>query len=263
MKLTKLFIMVHIKFTLNFNYRKDKMDKFRNDIEYNQASKLAIAKMVDTIHSLSKLDNCQTNYISTKRFIETDTIPEMTKHDYNVINNLKSSLNLIINNNDIIKLDINSLRDINKRIGINLIQNNGFFRSSDVYISGLSRQHIVPPASEVLFADELDNILYNDGELSGKNIVKAGAYIIKSQPFTDGNKRTAFVFMNLALIKADIGIVNLQENIIYNEFQECLEELFINNDDTKFNDLVSANIQPIDKLDNVVELKKAKSKLNL
>lgn len=220
---------------------------FYDDINRNEASNYALKYFVRTIHSLSKLDECNVSFIKTKRFIETGYIDGMTKHDYKVIDNLKAAFSLIIDNSDILGCDLNTLLELNKQLGNGIITGSGKLRSSYVYIENLSIQLSIEPIQSQVLSDEiLDYDKKIKVHLKTKEkldlIFDMGSYIIKKQPFFDGNKRTAFLFMNLLLIKQNLGIIMLSEDKIYGIFQQCLENLFVLDDNNLFKEVMFDNI---------------------
>lgn len=210
----------------------------------NNAVKLFSSKVVDTVYDQSRLDGLRTSYISTEKLVIYNVASEGMKLDeIQVLKNLKAIHNFIILNYNDIAINVQTLNAIHKIVSHDLIeeQNSGRFRRSDVFMRNLSKPLKISPVSNELFQGKLDEIMCSSME----SIEKAkliGALIIKEQPFVDCNKRTAFAAMNLILIKQNIGFVNMSEDVILNEFQQALEELFIKNDRTLFNSTLENSI---------------------
>ncbi|WOO87030.1 Fic family protein [Mollicutes bacterium LVI A0039] len=210
----------------------------------NNAVKLFGSKVVDTVYDQSRLDGLRTSYISTEKLVIYNVASEGMKLDeIQVLKNLKSVHSFIVLNYNDVAINVQTLSAVHKIISHDIIeeQNSGHFRRSDVFMRNLSKPLKINPVSSELFQGKLDEIMGSSFDTI-KKAKLVGALIIKEQPFADCNKRTAFSIMNLILIKENIGFVNMSEEIILSDFQDALEDLFINNNRTLFESTIDKSL---------------------
>lgn len=126
---------------------------------------------------------------------------------------------LVINKDLYIKL--NSLLAKNQALNV------GAFRDRIFYIDCIDNPIEIPNI------ESIDLILSKLNEVNKDNfkevIATSFPRLARIQPFWDGNKRTALVICNLALLKNNLGILTIPNNK-YNDFTEHLKNYCVNGD---------------------------------
>lgn len=214
----------------------------------NNAVKLFSSKIVDTVYDQSRLDGLTTTYISTEKLVNYNVASEgMTLTEIQVLKNLKSTQSFLILNFNELSINKNAINTIHSVVAHDLMQDSevGRFRKGNVRMRNLSVEMVISPVSEVMFEDKLDEITNSNLSIEDK-CVRYGALIIREHPFADCNKRTAVSFMNLYLLKNNVGYVNLSDKVIQGEFQDALEKMFLDNDTKLFTNIIKSSILETD-----------------
>lgn len=197
-------------------------------IERNDACKWAIQHMVNEVHNLSKLDQCTTTYIQTKAIVENgilDPVGRISIQEIEVIVNLKRAWKFLINNYDVLELSINTIGKFHEIVGHGLVINAGTIRNGDVGVNNVNWQPSIPNYENVVkIVNEILCIIEPIDRC-----INLLCYLIRNQLFYDANKRNAFIIANLILIKENIGIISVPEEL-YWEFNELLKLVFDKND---------------------------------
>lgn len=156
---------------------------------------------------------------------------------YEIVNHNKAFdyINKIISQGN--ELDENIVKDIHEILMDN-IQQGGFFRNVDVYISGA--QH-VPPSPNDAFA-QIKEFYASLSDKYDNAIVKAAyvhAEFVKIHPFIDGNGRTSRLLMNYILIQNNYLPISISKNSKL-QYYQTLDLYAVENNLNPFIELISA-----------------------
>jgi len=179
-----------------------------------------------TIHSQAILEGVATTFAETEAIIEGARVHGMTESDIRKIVNMKHAWEFVLDDDTITAPDNYALvAEINKLIEEGFYYNAGKLRDVPVNIGGTNWRPEIPIESRVI--EELTKIT----EAKTSNIDKAinlALYVMRSQLFIDGNKRTAIIFANHFLIKHGLGLLYIPENKT-EEFKKILVNYYETN----------------------------------
>lgn len=179
---------------------------------------LAMQNFVNLVYSQSILEGVATTYANTETIIEGGIVDKMTVSDITKIINLKRAWNFILSEGVISqKTSYQILCEINKSIERDLMYSVGMLRTSTVRITGTN--YISPMPFETKIKEEITKIL--NAKPSFDVAIDLMLYVMKTQPFFDGNKRTAVVFANHYLISHGLGLIVVSVKEI-NKFRNLL-----------------------------------------
>lgn len=195
------------------------LDKFNLTLEQNRF--LARKNIVEVIHSISRLENVNTTFPQTKTIIDGMGVSGVSTHDIQVVLNLKNAWQFILSSDN--EFDLEFACKVNSYVAYNESLAWGELRTGNVGISGVSYVPDIPVQSEV------EKTLNDFKTLPISNthrILKTMYYMMRSQLFWDGNKRTALICANYQLMAAGCGVLNINEsqleiwNALLSEFYE-------------------------------------------
>lgn len=179
----------------------------------------ARSHMTDTIYKQAVLEGVATTYSDTETIIEGGKVSNMTPDDIMKVVNLKHAWEFILNKNVIQSPTNYSLAcEINKFVEEGFYYNAGQLRTVPVSIGGTKWK---PEFSiESVVKEKLQEILESNQDDVDKAI-ELLLYIMKSQLFIDGNKRTAVIFANHLLISKGLGLIAIPEDKV-KEYKQLL-----------------------------------------
>lgn len=194
-----------------------------NETELTEEVKLNVdfakRNLVDTIYNQAVLEGIATTYADTERIIVGGTISGMTTEDIMKVINLKHAWEFILSENVLLSpSNFNLITQINKLIEEGFYYNAGKLRTIPVKIGGTSWIPNLPIETKI--KEDLE-IIYNNDDIIDVAI-NLLLYVMKSQMFLDGNKRTAVIFANHYLISKGCGII-----VIPNEDVEEYKKMLI------------------------------------
>lgn len=157
------------------------------------------------------------------------------KLDQNVIytaNNLKRAWWFIIEelekNND---LSFETVQKINAILGYDgIIHFSGQKRVLNVNIGGTSWKPLIPNDFDV--RNDFYDILEDENRTETEKAIDLMLFLMKTQYFNDGNKRTAMLSCNYLLVKNCLGILNISPDQLH-EFFALLINFYETNDSVK------------------------------
>lgn len=165
------------------------------------------------------LEGVATSFPQTEEIIENGKVSGVTISDIQKILNLKHAWEFILDNDVIsFKSDFQILSHIGKLINDGFFVDGGRIRSIPVTIGGCT--YIPPIPIETIVIEEINKILNSDFSNIDKAI-ELCLYIMKTQVFKDGNKRSAIIFANHFLISRGEGILVVPE-VHVSEFKQLL-----------------------------------------
>lgn len=179
---------------------------------------LARRNLVNLVYSQSILEGVATTYANTETIIEGGIVNKMTVSDISKILNLKRAWNFILSEGVISqKTSYQILCEINRSIEQDLMYSAGMLRTSTVRITGTNYIPLMP--FETKIKSDIAKTLNRNPSFDVA--IDLMLYVMKTQPFLDGNKRTAVVFANHYLISHGLGLIVVPVKEI-NKFRNLL-----------------------------------------
>ena len=118
---------------------------------------------------------------------------------------------------DKIENDINLLKSINSLVGSNRVDNAGQMRKYDVNIGGTNWKPKIPDENNV--NNQIESILNDNNKTITDKSLSIMCYLMRTQFFSDGNKRTSMLFANKILIENGKGIMIADGIIVVVDFE--------------------------------------------
>ena len=205
----------------NIEKELNNLNYFDEDLPLDVAKNIDFARkhLVDTIYNQAILEGIATTLSDTESIIEGGKVNNMSSEDILKVVNLKHAWEFIFNKNVILsKTDYNILCSINKFVEEGFYYFAGSLRTTPVKIGGTSWTPELPIEADI--KDNLNSILSLDIDDVQKSI-KLLLYVVKSQMFIDGNKRTSVIFANHYLISKGKGLIVIPDNLV-SEYKNLL-----------------------------------------
>lgn len=205
-------------------------DKYNMTLEQNIF--LAKRNIVDYIWKSANLEGINVTFPETQQIYDGGNVGHLRVDEIVTINNLKHAWQFVLSTVEQ-KADFNYLCSINALVGSNLVENAGKLRSGDVRIGGTKWKATLP--DKIVFEEHLEKI--NNIENATERAIETMAYIMKSQLFWDGNKRSAMLFANQSMIKNGLGIITIPVEI-RDKFGEQLIKYYETDDITELKQFI-------------------------
>lgn len=177
-------------------------DKYNMTQEQNVF--FAKRNVVDSIWKSSHIEGIDVTYLETQKVYDGGNVAHLRIDEIQTINNLKHVwlfiLNSINTENNIILL-----KSINSIVGSNLVDRAGNMRTYDVNIGGTTWKPRLP--NEDILENELKK--FESIECITERAIIIMCHLMRTQFFSDGNKRTAMLFANKILIENGKGIISI------------------------------------------------------
>ena len=206
-----------------------------NDI-YNMTQEecveLAKRNIVDCIYSSARIEGIAVTFPDTQQIYEGRSVAGLSVDDINKVNNLKHAWQFVFDSLDY-PLDILYLRQLNQIINTGLMSDAGNLRNYDVNIGGTSWKPEIPEKEQII--NDLKRIMEMD--CCTQKAIKVMLYIMRTQMFSDGNKRVAQLAANQILIQSGKGLLRIpvEKN---NEFFELLVKYYETNQDERITEFL-------------------------
>ena len=178
------------------------IDKYNMSIEEN----LFYAKrnIVDSIWKSSHIEGIDITFPETQKIYDGGNVAKLRVDEIQTINNLKHAWAYILNSIGS-ENNIDTLKSINSLVGSNLVDRAGEIRAYDVSIGGTSWKPEIP--NEENIKNEMAN--FEKIKCATDRALTIMCYLMRSQIFSDGNKRTAMLFANKIMIENGKGIISI------------------------------------------------------
>lgn len=160
--------------------------------------------IIDTIYSEAKLEGIGVTYPDTQEIYEGRAVAGLTVEETIKINNLKHAWQFILDNIEY-PMDLRFIRQINSEVGNGVVINSGSLRQIDVKIGGTSWKPEIPDEDSA--KRDISDITENAASTATDKAIGIMLYIMRSQLFMDGNKRTAQLAANKIMIENGAGII--------------------------------------------------------
>lgn len=168
---------------------------------------LAKRNLVDYIWKSANMEGIMVTYPDTEAIFNGVNVPNYTVEEIVLINNLKHAWRFILDMLDY-PTDFGFICKVNQLVGAGLYYHAGFLRNIPVSISGTNWKPDLPIESKV--KSELAAIL--ELEDFTDRAITLMCFLMRSQLFIDGNKRTATLIANHILIHQGGGIISIAQD---------------------------------------------------
>lgn len=214
-------------------------DKF--DLTLEQNVFLAKKSLVQTIYNSARLEGCNITYPETKTILDGVSVGGLSMDDVQCVVNLRNAWRYALDHiNEPTTLEM--MNRVNAQVSLNESLAWGELRTGKVSIGGTDYSPPVP--IELNVKEELERIL-SIGEVTSRAI-HLMLWIMRSQLYWDGNKRTAAICANHVMISHGKGIITIGEKHLL-EFNQRLIKFYDTNDYTKLDGFIfDVGIQGMD-----------------
>lgn len=188
---------------------------------------LAKRNIVDSIWKSSHIEGIEITYPETQKIYDGGNVAHLRIDEIQTVNNLKHSWIFILNSMGM-ENNLNLIKSINALVGSNLVDRAGNLRNYNVKIGGTNWKPELPNEEKInqdlKKIDKIENIT--------DRAITYMCYIMRTQMFSDGNKRTAMLFANKIMIENGKGIISIPVEYD-NIFGEKLTKYYESNDMTE------------------------------
>lgn len=206
----------------------------KEKVHLTKEQNLFLAKkiLVSNIYNSARLEGINTTYPDTKTILEGVNVPSLRLDEITCILNLKDAWNFTLSNIDE-TVDLEFICKINSFVSRNESLEWGVLRNGKVGINGVDYIPEIPKKEEV--SNHIQKILKIENNT--ERAINLMLYLMRSQLFWDGNKRTSMIVANKILIENGCGIISVREQDI-NEFNRLLTEFYNTNNKEKIVDFL-------------------------
>ena len=195
--------------------------------KYNLTKKenvfLAKKVLVSSIYNSAKLEGINTTYPDTKTILDGANVPSLRLDEINCILNLRDAWNFVLSNIDeAITLDF--ICKINSFVSRNESLEWGVLRTGKVGINGVDYIPDIPNEAKIIA--DIKNIM-EEKNITWRSLVLM-LYLMRTQVFWDGNKRTSMIVANKIMIENGCGVITIKEEY-FKEFNSLLTEYYNTN----------------------------------
>lgn len=179
--------------------------------------------LVDSIFKQAMLEGVATTYADTETIVKGGKVKDMSLVDISKVVNLKRSWEFIMSEGVIsYPTNFTLLCQINAIIEDGFSYTAGRLRAVPVSIGGST--YIPPMPFETKVKEDLMKIVNSE-----RNVIEITIdlllYVMKSQLFLDGNKRTAVVFANHYIISKGYGLIVVPAELV-NDYKRYLIDYY-------------------------------------
>lgn len=195
---------------------------------------LAKRNIVDSIYKSSHIEGIDITFPETQKIFDGGNVSKLRIDEIQTINNLKHAWLFVLNsiNN---KNDLNLLKLINSLVGSNLVDNAGNKRNYNVSIGGTDYKPEIPDEKKV--EKYINDTISDSSKTITDRAITIMCYLMRTQFFNDGNKRTSMLFANKILIENGKGIISVSVDQDV-EFGNKILEFYETNDNTKLKQFI-------------------------
>ena len=183
----------------------------------------ARANMKSIIYDQAVLEGVATTFPDTELIIANGKVNNVSAEDVQKILNLKHAWEFVLDK-DVILSETNYYvcQYIARLVNEGFYQQGGRIRAVPVTIGGTS--YIPPIPIEHQVKEDIDNIIKSSDDVV-QVAIELALYVMKTQIFNDGNKRTAIIFANHYLIAHAGGLMVVPQNLVP-EYKKMLVEYY-------------------------------------
>ncbi len=188
----------------------------------------ARANMKSIIYDQAVLEGVATTFPDTELIIDNGKVNNVSAEDVQKILNLKHAWEFVLDK-DVILSETNYYvcQYIARLVNEGFYQQGGRIRAVPVTIGGSS--YVPPIPIEHQVKEDIDNII-KSGADAVQVAIELALYVMKTQIFNDGNKRTAIIFANHYLISHAGGLMVVPQNLVP-EYKKLLVKYYEGTDE--------------------------------
>lgn len=195
--------------------------------KYNLTKKenvfLAKKVLASSIYNSAKLEGINITYPDIKTILDGANVPSLRLDEINCILNLRDAWNFVLSNIDeAITLDF--ICKINSFVSRNESLEWGVLRTGKVGINGVDYIPDIPNEAKIIA--DIKNIM-EEKNITRRSLVLM-LYLMRTQVFWDGNKRTSMIVANKIMIENGCGVITIKEEY-FKEFNSLLTEYYNTN----------------------------------
>lgn len=195
--------------------------------KYNLTKKenvfLAKKVLVSSIYNSAKLEGINVNYQDTKTILDGANVPSLRLDEINCILNLRDAWNFVLSNIDE-SITLDFICKINSFVSRNESLEWGVLRTGKVGINGVDYIPDIPNEAKIIA--DIKNIM-EEKNITRRSLVLM-LYLMRTQVFWDGNKRTSMIVANKIMIENGCGVITIKEEY-FKEFNSLLTEYYNTN----------------------------------
>ncbi len=206
------------------------LDKYQ--LTRNESVFLAKKELVSNIYNSAKLEGIDVTYQDTKTILDGVNVPSMKLDEINCILNLRDAWQYLMKNINQ-ELSVDYICQINSYVSRNESLEWGKLRTGKVGIRGAHYIPEIPDKGQI----ESQIKIYLKQESKTKAAIELMLYLMRTQMFWDGNKRTSMLIANKIMIENGCGIISIKEEYI-NDFNKLLTEYYNSNDMKKITQFI-------------------------
>lgn len=195
------------------------------DMTREEAVEMAKRNIVDSIYSSARIEGIGVTFPDTQQIYEGRSIAGLSIDEINKVNNLKHAWQFLFDSLDY-PMDILYLRQLNQIVNRGLMSDARILRNYDVNIGGTSWKPELPEGEKII--QDLTVIMETD--CCTEKAIKLMLYVMRTQMFSDGNKRVAQLAANQILLQSGKGLLRIPVDK-RNKFFELLVNYYETNDD--------------------------------
>lgn len=188
----------------------------------------ARANMKSVIYEQAVLEGVATTFPDTELIIDNGKVNNVSAEDVQKILNLKHAWEFVLDK-DVILSETNYYvcQYIARLVNEGFYQQGGRIRAVPVTIGGTSYIPAIPIEHQV--KEDIDNIIKSSDDVV-QVAIELALYVMKTQIFNDGNKRTAIIFANHYLISHAGGLMVVPQNLVP-EYKKMLVKYYEGRDE--------------------------------
>ncbi|MCK9479663.1 MAG: Fic family protein [Firmicutes bacterium] len=207
--------------------------KAKYNLTLEQNIFVAKRNIIDYIWKSAQLEGLAVTYPDTEAIYNGMSVSNVKVSEIVAVNNLKYAWQFVLDHAEY-DIDFQYICRINKLVGgDNLIVNAGYLRKVDVSIGGTSWRPKIPDEETV--KSKLTQIFHKNSPT--ERAIDLMLYLMRSQLFLDGNKRTAMLAANQIMIANGCGIISIPVEK-QKTFTEMLVTFYETNDSSLIKTLI-------------------------
>lgn len=197
------------------------LDKY--DLTKEENISLAEYMLVFIIYNSAKLEGINVNNQDTKTILDGANVPSLRLDEINCILNLRDAWNFVLSNIDE-PITLELICKINAFVSRGESLEWGVLRTGKVGINGVDYIPDIPDETKIIA--DIKNIMKEEN-ITKRSLVLM-LYLMRTQAFWDGNKRTSMIVANKIMIENGCGVITIKEEY-FKEFNSLLTEYYNTN----------------------------------
>lgn len=184
---------------------------------------LSKERLNSIIYNSVKLEGFNTNYFNVKKILNGSNVPSLRLDEINCILNLRDAWNFVLSNIDE-PITLELICKINAFVSRGESLEWGVLRTGKVGINGVDYIPDIPDETKIIA--DIKNIMKEEN-ITKRSLVLM-LYLMRTQAFWDGNKRTSMIVANKIMIENGCGVITIKEEY-FKEFNSLLTEYYNTN----------------------------------